>query len=104
IGSDDMPGYYRSFTSFAQAADEAGESRVFGGIPFEFDNHAGLQAGRGLGGYNFPNFLLPVATPREALPGGRAGGPPAWGQHPQDSSPESAVLRQGAGRVGRPVP
>src|SRR5262249_9030789 len=33
-GSDDMPGYSRSFTSFAQAADEAGESRVVGGIHF----------------------------------------------------------------------
>src|SRR5262249_15026154 len=40
-GSDDMPGYSRSFTSFARAADEAGESRVVGGIHFFFDNTAG---------------------------------------------------------------
>jgi hypothetical protein len=29
-----MPGYSRSFTSFTQAANEAGESRVVGGIHF----------------------------------------------------------------------
>jgi hypothetical protein len=58
IGSDDMPGYSRSFTSFAQAANEAGESRIFGGIHFEFDNHAGLQAGRALGAYIASDFLL----------------------------------------------
>src|SRR5262249_44288544 len=66
IGSDDMPGYSRSFTSFAQAADEAGESRIFGGIHFEFDNHAGLQAGRALGGYIVQNFLLPLKDSGDA--------------------------------------
>lgn len=51
IGSDDMPGYTRSYTSFAAAADEAGESRVVGGIHFEFDNTAGLSSGHALGEY-----------------------------------------------------
>ena len=59
IGSDDMPGYSRSFTSFTQAADEAGESRVVGGIHFSFDNVAGLTAGRQLGSFIAENFLLP---------------------------------------------
>jgi hypothetical protein len=58
IGSDDMPGYSRSFTSFAQAANEAGESRVVGGIHFIFDNTAGLTAGRDIGAYIAANFLL----------------------------------------------
>jgi hypothetical protein len=62
-GSDDMPGYSRSFTSFAQAADEAGESRVVGGIHFSFDNTAGLQAGREIGAYIVQNFLLPSGDP-----------------------------------------
>ena len=66
VGSDDMPGYSRSFTSFTQAADEAGESRIFGGIHFEFDNRAGLRAGRALGGYIVQNFLLPAEDPGEA--------------------------------------
>ncbi|HEV3117600.1 MAG TPA: vanadium-dependent haloperoxidase [Gemmataceae bacterium] len=60
IGSDDMPGYSRSFTSFAQAADEAGDSRVVGGIHFQFDNTAGLTAGRELGSYVVQNFLSPL--------------------------------------------
>jgi membrane-associated phospholipid phosphatase len=72
VGSDDMPGYSRSFTSFAQAAGEAGESRVVGGIHFTFDNTAGLAAGRALGGYISQNFLR--------LKGGPSGNPP--GQAP----------------------
>lgn len=47
----------RSFTSFAQAADEAGLSRIYGGIHFQFDNTAGLAAGRALGSYVVGNFL-----------------------------------------------
>ncbi|TWT91845.1 vanadium-dependent haloperoxidase [Neorhodopirellula pilleata] len=39
----------RSFDSFREAADEAGVSRIYGGIHFNFDNTAGLQAGRGIG-------------------------------------------------------
>jgi hypothetical protein len=50
-GSDDMPGYARHFANFARAANEAGESRVVGGIHFQFDNTAGLQTGRTLGKY-----------------------------------------------------
>src|SRR4029077_19197070 len=77
IGSDDMPGYSRSFTSFATAADEAGESRVVGGIHFQFDNTAGLPAGRALCGYISENFLLPLGEddggsdgPRSSFRGG----------------------------------
>jgi hypothetical protein len=57
VGSDDMPGYSRSFTSLTQAADESGESRVVGGIHFSFDNLPGLEAGRELGSYISQNFL-----------------------------------------------
>jgi hypothetical protein len=59
-GSDDMPGYSRSFTSFSQAANEAGESRVVGGIHFAFDNTDALAAGRAIGSYIAQNFLLRV--------------------------------------------
>lgn len=41
----------RSFTSFREAADEAGRSRVYGGIHFGFDDVAGLAAGRAIGDY-----------------------------------------------------
>ena len=50
----------RTFTSFTQAANEAGESRIVGGIDFEFDNQDGLSTGRALGSYIVSNFLLPV--------------------------------------------
>jgi hypothetical protein len=36
----------RSYSSFSTAADEAGRSRVVGGIHFEFSNQDGLAAGR----------------------------------------------------------
>ena len=55
--SDDVPGVVRSFTSFQQAADEAGQSRIYGGIHFQFDNQAGLSSGRALGQYVVANVL-----------------------------------------------
>jgi hypothetical protein len=60
ISSDDVPNATRSFTSFTQAANEAGESRVVGGIHFEFDNQDGLASCRALGNYIVGKFLLPV--------------------------------------------
>ncbi|MEX0711696.1 MAG: vanadium-dependent haloperoxidase [Pirellulales bacterium] len=47
----------RSFTSFSQAAAEAGRSRIFGGIHFEFDNQLGLSSGRSLSRFVFDNYL-----------------------------------------------
>jgi len=47
----------RSFMSFAQAADEAGRSRIYGGIHFEFDNAVGLAAGRAIGDYVVQHIL-----------------------------------------------
>ncbi len=41
----------RQFTSFQQAADEAGFSRIVGGIHFQSDNLAGLAEGRAIGAY-----------------------------------------------------
>ena len=38
----------RHFKSFSQAANEAGLSRVYGGIHFNFDNTAGLELGKRL--------------------------------------------------------
>ncbi len=39
----------RQFTSFSQVADEAGMSRIYGGIHFAFDNAAGLELGKIVG-------------------------------------------------------
>src|SRR5262249_7261675 len=47
--SPGLPGIVRSFTSFREAAEEAGQSRIYGGIHFQFSNQDGLNAGRELG-------------------------------------------------------
>lgn len=52
----------RSFTSFTQAAAEAGQSRIYGGIHWQFDNTAGLVSGAQVGAQAFANFLQ-VPTP-----------------------------------------
>lgn len=45
IGSDALPGVTRSFTGFDQAAQEAGMSRIYAGIHFEFSDADGRAAG-----------------------------------------------------------
>lgn len=62
-GSDFLPGVTRSFTSFSAAAAEAGQSRIYGGIHYQFDNQDALSAGNALGNYVAQNFL----TLREPL-------------------------------------
>lgn len=49
----------RPYSSFQQAADEAGMSRIYGGIHFDFDNTAGLSSGSAIGAYVVANFLRP---------------------------------------------
>ena len=51
-----LPGVTRSFTSFDQAADEAGESRIYGGIHFEFSNAAGRAIGSAVAAYVLQTF------------------------------------------------
>ena len=51
------PGVSRSFDSFSEAADEAGMSRIYGGIHFMSANQDGLASGRALGNYVAQNFL-----------------------------------------------
>ncbi len=47
----------RSYASFFDAALEAGQSRIYGGIHFQFDNVAGRAAGTALGTYVVQNLL-----------------------------------------------
>jgi hypothetical protein len=44
-GSDALPGVTRNYSSFSQAADEAGVSRIYGGIHFQTANIAGQACG-----------------------------------------------------------
>jgi membrane-associated phospholipid phosphatase len=60
IGSDGLAGVTRSFASFDGAAAEAGQSRIYGGIHFQFDNQAGLASGQALGQFVYQQFLRPI--------------------------------------------
>jgi membrane-associated phospholipid phosphatase len=53
-----LPEVERSFGSFSAAAQEAGISRIYGGIHFNSANQDGLAAGQALGDYVFGNFLV----------------------------------------------
>jgi hypothetical protein len=50
----------RAFTSFMQAAEEAGLSRIYGGIHFRFSHEEGLLAGAQLGNYIFDTYFKPL--------------------------------------------
>jgi hypothetical protein len=67
--SDGLRGVQRSFVSFSQAAEEAGQSRIYGGIHWQYDNKAGLSSGRRLAEHVFFSFLTPVAAPGDCVSG-----------------------------------
>jgi membrane-associated phospholipid phosphatase len=56
-GSTGLTDITRSFTSFDAAATEAGQSRIYGGIHFQFSNQAGLTLGKQIGNYIATNLL-----------------------------------------------
>ena len=59
IGSDFLPGVYRSFSTCLDAAGEAAVSRLYGGIHFRSANEDGLQAGIGIGEWAATHYLQP---------------------------------------------
>jgi hypothetical protein len=58
-GSDFLPDVYRSFSTPFDAAEEAGVSRIYGGIHFHSANVDGLQAGSSIGEWTVTHYLLP---------------------------------------------
>jgi hypothetical protein len=46
VTSESLAETTRHFTSFSEAADEAGLSRIYAGQPFRFDHIAGKRLGR----------------------------------------------------------
>ncbi len=52
----------RSYATFSQAAHEAGRSRIYGGIHFQFSNDAGREAGKEIGREIVRTRLLDAAT------------------------------------------
>lgn len=61
--SDGLPGVTRTFTSLSKAAEEAGQSRIYGGIHWQYDNQMGLSSGRALAQHAFFNVMTPVQAP-----------------------------------------
>jgi len=59
VGSEGLAGVTRSFASFDAAAAEAGRSRVYGGIHYQFDSTAGLEVGARLADYVMDGLLKP---------------------------------------------
>ncbi|MGE0642375.1 MAG: Ig-like domain-containing protein [Nitrospira sp.] len=57
-----LPDVTRSFTSFTQAAQEAGRSRVYGGIHYEFTNQVGQTLGAQVAGAVLARFALTSDT------------------------------------------
>ncbi|MFN0079090.1 MAG: vanadium-dependent haloperoxidase [Prosthecobacter sp.] len=60
-------GYERSFTSFSEAAQEAGMSRIYGGIHWMSDNLDGAILGANVANNTFNTMFLPVPEPGSAL-------------------------------------
>ena len=58
VGSDAKPGVTRSYTSFSEAANEAGRSRIYGGVLSKSGNESGEQLGRDVANYVVENFLV----------------------------------------------
>ncbi|MCI0746270.1 MAG: phosphatase PAP2 family protein [Verrucomicrobia subdivision 3 bacterium] len=57
--SDDVPGAMRYYTSFSQAAEESGASRIYAGIHFWSANVHGLATGASVGEYVSEHLLRP---------------------------------------------
>jgi hypothetical protein len=62
----------RSFTRLSEAAEEAGQSRIYGGIHWQYDNQAGLASGRALGDHVYFNVLTPLTEPGPCVAGPNA--------------------------------
>jgi membrane-associated phospholipid phosphatase len=59
VTADSVPGVTRSFDSFEAAAAEAGRSRIYGGIHYQFDNANGQALGAEVADYVVAGFLKP---------------------------------------------
>jgi len=73
IGSDGLPGVYRTYDSFSQAAYEAGRSRIYGGIHFEFSDASAIQAGGEIAQAAFTTALQPIPEPSTLALAGLSG-------------------------------
>jgi hypothetical protein len=58
--SDGLPDVTRKFNGFWAAAEEAGMSRIYGGIHYQFDNTDGLRCGKMVGEHVLKTCMRPV--------------------------------------------
>ena len=63
VSSESLPGVTRHFTSFTEAAEEAGLSRIYAGQHFRFDHIAGKHLGRQVALTIASTTLLPRLNP-----------------------------------------
>lgn len=63
VGSDGLPGVFRTYDSFWETAEEIGLSRIYGGIHFLSADLDGLATGQALGEYVVDVYLLPIPEP-----------------------------------------
>ena len=61
LTSDELPGVVRRFASFSHAAAENGDSRIYLGVHWRFDDTFGQQAGRAVADDVFGEYFAPVA-------------------------------------------
>jgi hypothetical protein len=57
LTSDELPGVTRSYTSFSQAAQENGMSRIYLGIHYIFDSTEGIATGESIANYVFAHNM-----------------------------------------------
>jgi hypothetical protein len=55
-----VPGVTLNYTSLKQITDDIADARVYAGIHFRFDQEAGAELGRRVGGYVYQNTLRQV--------------------------------------------
>jgi hypothetical protein len=65
-GFDVLPCVTRSYDSLSEAALEAGRSRIYAGIHFEFSSATGREIGIALADYIYGRFAQPIPAPGAA--------------------------------------
>ena len=93
VHSDSLANATRSFVSLAAVAAENGQSRIYGGIHFQYANAASQDLGAKVGAYVLANELKPIAADAGTLDAR------ADAASPTDASDASTLLDGASGDV-----